>query len=65
MADDEVAHLRHDNLEDVAHLASSERYGSIMGAVRAALREDDDAQAGAAAAPAAWAGPADEDPTYT
>ncbi|KAL4420982.1 hypothetical protein ABPG77_001301 [Micractinium sp. CCAP 211/92] len=57
---DELDNLNYDDLDAVAHLTRSERYTSIMGAVRAAtskIEAGDDA-------PAAWAGPSEEDPTY-
>lgn len=57
---DELDKLNYDDLDAVAHLTRSERYISIMGAVRAAtskIEAGDDA-------PTAWAGPSEEDPTY-
>jgi hypothetical protein len=58
MLGDDLDNLNYDDLEAVAHLASSERYKSITVAVRQALEEGD---AGGATA---WAGPSEEDPTY-
>lgn len=64
MEGDDVDALDHDNLDAVATLTRSERYRSIMEAVRAASAEDDAADAGTAPAPVAWAGASEEDPTY-
>lgn len=57
---DELDHLNYDDLDAVAQLTRSERYTSIMAAVRAAAGS---AEVGDAA-PTAWAGPSEEDPTY-
>lgn len=58
-ADADLDALDHDNLQAVAQLASSERYRTIMAAVRAATAADDAGQE-----QVAWAGPSEEDPTY-
>ena len=58
-ADADLDALNYDNLEAVAQLTSSERYKTIMGAVRAATAADDAGQE-----QVAWAGPSEEDPTY-
>lgn len=57
---DELDNLNYDDLDAVAHLTRSERYKTIMDAVRAATA----AAAGGEAPPTAWAGPSEEDPTY-
>ena len=59
MLGDDLDNLNYDNLEAVAHLAGSERYRTIMEAVRRAL---EGAEAGGEGQ--AWAGPTEEDPTY-
>ncbi|PSC73830.1 U4 U6 small nuclear ribonucleo Prp31-like [Micractinium conductrix] len=57
---DELDNLNYDNLEAVAQLTRSERYQTIMAAVRdaAAAAQKGEAQ------PSTWAGPSEEDPTY-
>jgi U4/U6 small nuclear ribonucleoprotein PRP31 len=55
---DDLEALNYDNLEAVAQLTSSERYRTIMAAVRQAEQDD------AAGTTTAWAGPTEEDPTY-
>lgn len=60
MGGDDLDALDYDNLEAVAQLTRSERYQSIMAAVRAA----GDADAAGGEEPVAWAGPTEEDPTY-
>lgn len=63
--DVEVVIGKNDKLADVAHLADSEKYKSIMSQVRAALSEEDSAKSEGATA--AQAGPllhAEDDPTY-
>ena len=67
MLGDDLDALNYDDLEAVAHLASSEKYATIMAAVRRALEEGDaggGGGGGGAAQPEAWTGPSEEDPTY-
>lgn len=59
MLGDDIDNLNYDDLEAVAQLTHSERYRSIMEAVRQS--EADDAARGG---PVVWAGPSEEDPTY-
>jgi U4/U6 small nuclear ribonucleoprotein PRP31 len=59
MLGDDIDNLNYDDLEAVAQLTRSERYTTIMEAVRKS--EADDAARGG---PVVWAGPSEEDPTY-
>jgi len=63
--EEDVVISKNDRLTDVARLADSENYKSIMAQVRAAISEEDSAKSEGAAA--AQAGPllhAEDDPTY-
>ncbi|KAL4425922.1 hypothetical protein ABPG75_009938 [Micractinium tetrahymenae] len=57
---DELDNLNYDDLHAVAHLTRSERYTTIMDAVRGANAADEAGDA----PPTAWAGPSEDDPTY-
>jgi U4/U6 small nuclear ribonucleoprotein PRP31 len=58
MLGDDIEALNYDSLEAVAQLTRSDRYNTIMAAVRQAEADD------AAGTSTAWAGPSEEDPTY-
>ncbi len=60
--EEDVVIEKNDKLADIAHLANSEKYQSIMSQVRAALSDEDTARAeGTAGGPLLHA---EDDPTY-
>ena len=64
--EEDIVISKNDKLLDVAHLASSERYQTIMSQVRAALEKEDSPNDGEGSA-AAQGGSllhAEDDPTY-
>ncbi|KAG7675206.1 hypothetical protein Ndes2526B_g08067 [Nannochloris sp. 'desiccata'] len=62
--EEDVVIGKNDKLADVAHLANSEKYKSIMSQVRAALSEEDSKFEGTTAAEAGPLLHAEDDPTY-
>jgi hypothetical protein len=65
--DDGIVISKNDKLADIALLAKSEKYQSIMSQVRAALSEEDSAKADDRSTVAGQGGPllhAEDDPTY-